>query len=98
MTICLCSVGVFSRRLAFRHNANVSNVPLSPHEPARVRGRALGDRGGPRRTHEADVHRLYEEGGNQSEDARRLVLHAREGQQRPTQQDSRRSQPSLCVT
>lgn len=70
------------------------SLPFSPNKPFCVCRRAVGDRSSPRRTHEVDVYCLSEEGGNQSQDASWLVLHATKGGGRPAQQDPRRSQ--LC--
>lgn len=73
------------------------SCPFSPYKPFRVRRCAIGNRSSPWRTHEVDMHCLFEERGNQSEDASWLVLHARKGERCPTQQDPRRSQLCHCT-
>lgn len=51
----------------------------SPFQPASVCQRALGEGGGGWTAHEADLHLLYEEGGDQRQDTGRLVLPAIKG-------------------
>lgn len=60
-------------------------------------GCPVSDRGGPGGIHEVDLHRLHEEGGDQSQDVCGLVLHAQERKKRPSQQDSCRFQLCDCM-
>lgn len=49
----------------------------SPPEPASMCGSPVGYRSGPGETHDADLHRLLEEGGDQTQDDCAVVLHAK---------------------